>query len=372
MRTAVLLLLMLTVAGGCGDEGAPEPPIDVAAKAAQRGALLSIYHHGYPGRFDPALFDPPVIPLDAVAAARVLIAAEGEAARYRVREAIAVLAAGTYDDGGYSREIDAALRVLGAPVDAIAARFADASLANRSQRELAVYEVLAASGLGAACAQSTTDVAFDTVTQSTVAAITVTGLQRDFSEVARIFDPQNWDQCNDFFAASYVAKKVGTAYPRDASGTAEVALSPPAAGTTWSDVLYEEFDFTPANYPGWIKNLFDIHAHRTSTLFQYEYTLHESINTKLDGWPLIPKGLERNQGYVAASVLVDGSVRITGVKVLQYDATLAHLNAAAQWFLRPMGEQARTMACTCELPARPRPWWWFLAMALDWVLSLFE
>lgn len=349
---AVLGLLVLIVLVS-NDREAPTDAVSeetVLSKTERRNAMLSVFFHGYPERYGQDSIPDPYTPMPITAAAKLLSDDEGAAAENRQRQAIVVLSVGHFEQGAIDEpDIRVALESLGAPIEAIETGLSDGDYSDRNEEESAVYRILEVEGLGANCADSTTDVGYDLVTQGTLAALTVTGLQRDFDELAVIFDPQNWSHCSDFFEDSFVAKEVAGSYPRDGNGNAEPDPSPPTAGTTWRKVLFEYYDTSQPGFDSWFKNLLQIDAHRTGDMFYFEYDLHESIKTKIGPFTY-NKGLARDQGYASVRQLPDSTVKITGLKVMQYDAQLAYLNPYVSLYLHTMGAESARIACTCPVP----------------------
>jgi hypothetical protein len=359
LLTLLVLYVLTGLIASCSSDPKPPDPGLNSTKVERRSAMLSIYYHSYPEIY--ALNHPKAyVPIAVTTAADILAGDSGPAAEHRIRQAIVSLSVGRIEEGGFDeKDIVSAINTLAAPIDIIEPieeTFEEGDFRSDAEASQAIYALLSVLGLGENCAPSTTDVGYDATTQGTIAVFAVRGVERDFDELAELFDPQNWAHCSDYFSDSFIAREVSGSYPRDSSGTAEPATSTPDPGTTWRKVLFEFFDMSTAGFDVWFKNLLNIDAHRTNDLFFFQYSLHESIKTRI-GLITYNQGLARDQGYATVRRMPDDTVNIDGLKLFQYDWQLWYLNPQVQLFLGALGSESAVIACTCELPEEESTFW---------------
>jgi hypothetical protein len=256
-------------------------------------------------------------------------------------------------DDPRAAELVNGLNGLGAPLVLIDDALAADPPADRQGLEVTAYEVLKDEGWAPTCNPATTFAAFDAWSGVTLAYFTVT-TNRPFDEVAVILDPQRWAACNDYFDASYVARKVGNGYPVDGNYNAERAACPPTPGTTWHKVLFEHFAMPDRWGGAWFRNLLDIDAHRSDSEFRYSYNLVRPIRSKVPTMPAQDRGLSVDNGFIEAKQQQDGSSVVTGMKAMKTD--YGWTNVFVQYFLAQMADVTADVLCACPLETPKPPW----------------
>jgi hypothetical protein len=309
--------------------------------------MLSVYHYAYyaSDQWLPEEFRP--IPL--AAAVKILAADEAEFAQWRRRQAIIQLAAAPPNEARRT-----ALKMLGAPLDAIAAALADAASFDRARR-WSVIAALLEKLFGPAIAKCQTKplgttVSFDSKSLITTATTSV-GVNRNIADLARVMDPQNWDVCSDYFDAAYVALKVGSDYPVTSSYDALPDTSANPAGSSWHGVLFENFSMSLDGINvTWFKNLLTIDFQPGATEHTLRYSLFKSLRSRVG---LIEQndGITTDEGSARAyqDPLDPNASIVEGTKVIRLHAPpFDHwVNYWTSLNLMAMGdEMAAAVCCT--------------------------
>jgi hypothetical protein len=314
-------------------------------KVARRAAMLSVYHHAYyaSDNWLPEEFRP--IPLDD--AAKILKADRGQCAKARRRQAVVQLAAAPPSD---MRR--AALTILDAPQEAIAAELAKQSLFDLGERKAAIAALLQKL-FGPAIAncetkQLGTTVSFDTATLITTVRTSVE-VKRNIAALATVVDPRNWATCSDFFDATYAAKKVANDYPVDSNYDAiEDSMAPPP-GTAWQGVLFENFAMSlNAINTAWFKNLLAIDFQPGALQHTLKYQLYKSLRSRV---ALLEQddGITKDEGSAKAyqDPLDPNSSIVEGTKAIRLHAPPYDfwVNYWTSVNLTAMGDEMATAVC---------------------------
>jgi hypothetical protein len=343
--------------------------------AEQRAAMLSVVYHVRAPR-DSA--PPRLRPIPLPEAARILSKPRDPFAESRRRRAIVKL--GPHIE---RREVRAALEVLDAPIDAII----DVLRAPRPQTlhdaERSIFKLLNAGGsavpgcqhdgastltetnptsLEAACASGVTDLSG--ITQVTTTIV----VHRPLSVMSPIMDPQNWDECSDYFDATYVAQALADQAQIDPSThDATRHPGPPQPASAWKELLFEHFLIDWDEIPGvlWplstlqssFRNVLSVESLPTAGKYDVTYCLHESVWSQI-GLDTTAGGIDVDEGH--SSAVDDGTkTEIEGVKYLRFEGNTvlgvpydAMLNAMVPSVLEAMGGELEEAVC-CQLPPQP-------------------
>ena len=236
---------MLLLTSGCpGPNGGPPEvrPLPPAARTLAhppppdavnggRGAMLSVYFNAHADPDDRRLH-PTLRPVPLASAASILARARGRLAESRRIRAIVKLAAAGLDRPAHRD----ALTTLRAPLRRVEAEIAAHPRATQAELEQHLYPLLGYTVAVEGCVRSTptTVVHFDPSTQITTVQVTAAVRERPLDEVARIIDPQSWDECSEYFDNAYVAEQVAGVYPIDSNFDPKKHPAPPAKGSSWN------------------------------------------------------------------------------------------------------------------------------------------
>lgn len=163
-------------------------------------------------------------------------------------------------------------------------------------------------------------------------------VDRPLEVLRKIIDPQNWEACSpDYFKSSDSVM----------GASLEPVASPPATGSTWSGIIYEDVRFRFASVSlTKITNLLDITTESypddgTSDVLQrVSYSLRQSLVLKL-GPKHFDEGVDVDEGSLEISPYGDGRWLMKATKNIHFELTSAAvsdgLNAVSPLLFKKVG-----------------------------------
>jgi hypothetical protein len=363
-----LAVVCIALVAGCTiklERPDPKPPIPIGAAPAREkrlAALLSIYFHALPGNPSPS---PQLEPLAPLEAATILRADQTPRGEWWRRRAVAKLAASDIrnpefrdamivllrdDEGGPFGDPQMRLLMIDYVISIhpwATTPFLEALISNF------LDTILHPTG---SCFVSDVTTTVNCRWSGRTTATTTLEVNRPVGALAVDLDPQSWDECSDFFPATYVALQQGGMYPVDSNHNGLPAVAPPWKGSTWSEVLFEHFEMS-WNFLGTFKlsefkTFLDIDAVRgygANTSYRVDYDLRRSI------WHRIftsggPGGIDKDKGYLQATPSGSWS-DVEAEKTIEFSSEL--LNPAACALLGAMGDAVAQQVCCTKRPPPP-------------------
>jgi hypothetical protein len=183
---------------------------------------------------------------------------------------------------------------------------------------------------------------------------------RPLIDLARVVDPQNWDQGSVYFVAAHVPERTlaGTVTIDPFTHYAPQHTNPPKPGTVWQDLFFEHFEsYLPIPSIGVsLASFFNLLAvdarYPDAQTFHMKYSLAQSIWSRI-GLSEMAGGLDVDQGFGEARLDPDNWVTVTGKKTLRFTARpwfpTLHLwlnNGGAEVALQAMGEEFYEAVCS--------------------------
>ena len=163
----------------------------------------------------------------------------------------------------------------------------------------------------------------------------------------RAIDPQNWDRCSDFIAASYVAQEVGGQYPVDADFNAIESTTPPTPGTTWQAPVFEHLAVTFGVTFSWFKHVLVIDSKSDPTTYRFDFALRKSLRSGVL-WDERDGGLDVDDGYASGTLRQDGWIDVEATKALRFSERPLLTKLLDTWAvvaLAAMGDELWATVC---------------------------
>jgi len=255
--------------------------------------------------------------------------------------------------------LEAALSVLGFPAGSMLGSIHTSPEATRVQLEGSIQRLLDSSGSEAklpccACVEFC-DIGRDDAGNYAHFRIKVA---RGFDGLAKVTDPQSWPACEtDYFPELYYA---GDSCPAATQGDPPKASNPPAAGSAYTGVVFENFQADLGNQQiSWFKNLLNVETTLDQpNTYSFDYGLCASMSSNVlgDGKPdPVPGGFDEDCGF--ADVFPTGDTNpeqmfLDGYKRVKFhDRENLGLVDWAQLAMKIMVSGIANIGACCEAPS---------------------